>query len=415
VTLDAVVVGAGVAGLTAAVRLAQSGRRVVVVAKGVGSTHLTGGTVDVLGYAPGRVESPREALPAFTAERPEHPYARLPVELLEESLSWFRGVTAGLDYRGTLDENVLLPTAVGAVRPSALVPRTMAGGDLRAEPRLLVAGFAALKDFYPALLADNLAGAGIAARACVLESSPRPGEADVGGLLFADAFDEAGFRAQVASELAGHHEPGEAVALPAVLGLADAPAVCAELEERVEAPVFEVPTLPPSAPGIRLYRALVDALRRAGGRLLVGSEAVGSETVNGRVDALVVQDSARRRRYPAHSFVLATGGFASGGLVADSLGNVRETVLGLPVSGVPEEGRAPFAPGYFDEQPLARAGLAVDDELRPVDGAGRAVFENVHAAGATLAGAEPWREKSGEGISVATGYRAAEAILAGTA
>ena len=37
-------------------------------------------------------------------------------------------------------------------------------------------------------------------------------------------------------------------------------------------------------------------------------------------------------------------------------------------------------------------------------------------AGATLAGAEPWKEKSGDGISLATGHRAAELVLAaGTA
>ena len=32
-------------------------------------------------------------------------------------------------------------------------------------------------------------------------------------------------------------------------------------------------------------------------------------------------------------------------------------------------------------------------------------------AGATLAGAQPWREKSGDGISLTTGHRAAELIL----
>ena len=53
---DVVVLGAGVAGLTAAARLAERGARVCVLAKGVGSTHLAPGTVDVLGYAPERVE-----------------------------------------------------------------------------------------------------------------------------------------------------------------------------------------------------------------------------------------------------------------------------------------------------------------------------------------------------------------------
>jgi anaerobic glycerol-3-phosphate dehydrogenase len=32
-------------------------------------------------------------------------------------------------------------------------------------------------------------------------------------------------------------------------------------------------------------------------------------------------------------------------------------------------------------------------------------------AGATLAGAEPWKERSGEGISLGTGYRAAQIVL----
>ncbi len=40
------------------------------------------------------------------------------------------------------------------------------------------------------------------------------------------------------------------------------------------------------------------------------------------------------------------------------------------------------------------------------------MLENVVVAGATLAGAEPWREKSGDGLSLATGYRAAELVLA---
>ena len=55
---DAVVIGAGTAGLVAGTRLAQSGARVCVVAKGIGSTHLAPATIDVLGYTPERVTKP---------------------------------------------------------------------------------------------------------------------------------------------------------------------------------------------------------------------------------------------------------------------------------------------------------------------------------------------------------------------
>jgi glycerol-3-phosphate dehydrogenase subunit B len=80
---------------------------------------------------------------------------------------------------------------------------------------------------------------------------------------------------------------------------------------------------------------------------------------------------------------------------------------------MPEPGAERFRPGYFDDHPMARAGVAVDRELRPVDsGGGDPLYENVLVAGATLAGAEPWREKSGDGLSLATGYRAADLVLA---
>jgi glycerol-3-phosphate dehydrogenase subunit B len=109
--------------------------------------------------------------------------------------------------------------------------------------------------------------------------------------------------------------------------------------------------------------------------------------------------------------VLATGGVATGGIELDSRWHARETALGLPLSGMPGADEPRFSPDYFAEHPMARVGVAVDDGLRPVDGGGGRVCSNVLVAGATLAGAQPWREKSGEGVSLATGHRAAELIM----
>jgi len=139
---DAVVIGAGTAGLVAGARLAEGGARVCVLSKGIGSTHLAPGTIDVLGYAPGRVSSPRAALEELAAARPDHPYALLGVDAVAEAVRWFServadGPLSGYRYVGDLERNILLPTAVGALRPSALVPETMAAGELGGfvEPR----------------------------------------------------------------------------------------------------------------------------------------------------------------------------------------------------------------------------------------------------------------------------------------
>jgi glycerol-3-phosphate dehydrogenase subunit B len=169
--------------------------------------------------------------------------------------------------------------------------------------------------------------------------------------------------------------------------------------------VFEVPTLPPSVPGMRVFAILREALRRAGGRVILNAVVAGAEVEGGRVGALRTRVGLREERDGCDWVVLATGGFASGGLELDSRWTARETALGLRVSGVPPSGEERFRAGYFDDHPIARAGVAVDADLRP------AGYENVFVAGATLAGAEPWREKSGDGISLATGYRAAELVL----
>src|SRR5437763_6417906 len=158
-TYDTVVIGAGLAGLTAALRLAEEGQRVLVLAKGVGATHLAPATIDVLGYHDGTVASPAHALPAFTAANPDHPYGHLPLPLVRASLEWFKTRTDDLGYRGSIDENALLPTAVGVAKPAALVPETMSAGDVRRGGRFVFVGLRGLKDFYASYLADNLSRA----------------------------------------------------------------------------------------------------------------------------------------------------------------------------------------------------------------------------------------------------------------
>lgn len=415
-SLDTVIIGAGLAGLTAALRLAEEGRRVLVLGTGLGATHLGGGTIDVLGYAPERVDSPARALPAFVASHPDHPYARLSAESIGASIEWLKSRLHDHRYVGGLDQNLLLATAVGVPKPSAVVPGTMAGGDLRPGGRFVYVGFRSLKDFYPAYLAENVARAAtglegpVTARGVELDLTAR-GNADASTLAFARCTDDREFRKELIRELQPLVEPGERVGFPALLGLSDPVGVAEELQDALGCTVFEVPTLPPSVPGIRMFAALKEAISERGGRVVLGTAAAGGRAAGGRLEAVVTRAAARTTTYSARSFVLATGGFASRGLSMDSFGTIRETVLDLPLSGVPTSGEPRFLPRYFDPHPISRAGVAVDDELRPVGPDGRPVYENLHVAGATIAGAEPWREKSGNGISLATGYRAAAAIL----
>jgi glycerol-3-phosphate dehydrogenase subunit B len=406
---DAVVIGAGSAGLTAATRLAEGGARVCVLAKGIGSTHLAPGTVDVLGYAPELVEDPARALSELAAARPDHPYALMGVESVAPALRWFaeriaEGPQPGYRYVGDLEHNHLLPTAVGVLRPSALVPETMAEGDMRRREPVCIVGARVLRDFHAALCAANLEATGIAARA--VDVDLELDRADANALGVARRFDDPDFRAAFAARLTPLLHGDERVGLPAVLGLSDPHGAWADLQRRLGRGVFEIPTLPPSVPGMRAFEALRAALRGAGGRLVLGSEVLGAERDGERVRSVIANAAGHDVRYHANWFVLATGGFASGAIALGSDWVTRDTVLGLPLRGAPAPGEPRFAAEYLAEQPMARVGVAVDGSLR-AEGA-----ENVLVAGAALPGAVPWREGSGEGIALASGYRAAEVALA---
>ncbi len=405
---DAVVIGAGTAGLVAGARLAEGGARVCVLAKGVGSTHLAPGTIDVLGYAPDRVESPSGEMAEFVSRHPDHPYATLDADAVAEAVRWLQsrvdaGPLPGYRYLGNLDRNYLLPSAVGVLRPSAVVPETMAAGDSAAAERVCVVGTRTLRDFHSALCAANLSRVGVPARS--VEAELEADRADQNSLGLARRFDDPSWRAAFAGRLALKLQADERVGLPAVLGIRDPHGAWSDLQHRLGRRVFEIPTLPPSVPGMRLYEILRTALRGAGGRLVLGGEVVSYERDGSRVASVATRSAGHNARYAAPWFVLAAGGFNSGAIELDSHWATHDRVFGLTLRGLPAEGEPRFVGDYLAEQPMARVGVAVDGELR-AEGA-----ENVVVAGAALPGAVPWREGSGEGIALASGSHAAQLVL----
>jgi glycerol-3-phosphate dehydrogenase subunit B len=403
------VVGAGLSGLACALRLADGRAPVTVIAAGAGSLQLGGATIDVLGYGPELVPRPLDALDGLPAG---HPYALLGRDRVAAAIRWLGERLPGLGLRGDGDANLLLATALGAVRPTAAAPAAVAAGDLRAGGAVVFAGVRPLRDFFPALVAANVAASArvrVEARAAEADVDVR-GDADASPVALARALELPEERARVTAALraAIGHPGGARIGLPAALGIDRHAEVAAAVSEALGAEVFEVPTAPPSVPGIRLYRALTSELRRLGARLIVGPAVVGGARAGDRLAALEVQVSGRVRAFPADAVVLATGGLAFGGI---ELGRdaLREPVLGLPVAGDP--GGERYGPDAFDEHPADRAGIRVDARMRALRPDGSVVHPNVHAVGALVCGAVPWRELSGNGLALVTGLAAADAIL----
>lgn len=422
---DLLVIGAGLSGLMAACTAAQAGLRVQVVANGLGSMHWAAGTVDVLGYTsetPDQpVRRPVDAIQQLAAANPDHPYVLLGAHQVQAALGDFSALAAevGVPYGGAMKagENLLLPSAVGALRPAYLAPQAQLAGDsTRPEPMLIV-GFHGLRDFYPELIAENLAKQGIPARAAFLPLSVLADKSDRNNVQLALGLDDKAWRAKLGAELKRLARPGERIGLPAILGLDDHSAALADLSVAAGAPIFEIPTLPPSVPGMRLFKALRARLWSMGVRVDAGMKAIGASTIAangtaGRVQWVETATSSRPLKLQARSYLLATGGILGGGFDSDHTGHTWETVFGLPLT-VPQRRYEWFRPEFMNPagHPIFNGGVAVDERMQPVDTAGQVVYGNLWAAGSVLASVDPIQQHSLEGIAIATGAAAAKAIV----
>jgi len=445
ITSDVLVVGGGLAGITAALSAAREGADVRLVSHKQSTLQQASGLVDALGYVPHtRTETDTDPAKTPTAgrtgvhDRPDpagpladpfaaiddlpegHPYRLVGADALREGLALFDEVVEG--YQGAhTDRNALVPTFGGTVKPTARYPEAAAAGLASDDRPMLVVGFRSLTEFDARQVAARLEAAGVpfpvVGAEVAFPAAFRDG-AMVTRLARALDLDESIDGTPARRALADAVDPhldavdgGDArVGFPAFLGDDEAPAVRADLADYLGAEVFEIPMGPPSLPGLRLADRLYDALDDASvryetgvpvvGRELAG-EVDGSDAASGRLEALLVDRKGTEVPYAADAVVLATGGLVGKGIDSDRQG-VREPVLGCHVPH-PAERYEWYVDDAFGDQPYARFGVDTDERLRPLDGDGAVQFPNVRVAGATLGGADVAREKSASGVSLATG------------
>ncbi len=417
---DLLVIGAGLAGLSAALSAAKAGLRVQIIAKGMGVTHWHAGTLDVLGYVVGDEQPVGQPFAHFDTLPEQHPLRRLgSVRVIDFLNEFVENVhSAGLIYTAaqvdvavSQAQNMLLPSPVGALRPTLFAPQSQIHGSRTDTSPMLIVGFQGMRDFYPHLIAENLCKQGIIARSELLPLeliAARPANNPV---HLAEALDLPARRHHLGAALKKLVKSGERVGLPAILGMEQHTLTYTELQTQIGASIFEIPTLPPSVPGIRLYRALRSELQKLGVRIESNMEAIGFQVEGNRIKAVETTTSARPMKHRAGAYLLATGGLLGGGFNSDHTGKAWEVVFGLPLT-IPKDRRQWFQPRFFDAQghPVFSGGIEVNQRWQPVDSAGAAQFDNLWAAGGVLAHADPIRERSLEGIAIATGMAAAQVI-----
>ena len=402
-----VVIGAELDGLLAALRLRERGHPVVLVARSAGSLHYAAGGVHMLGSVAngsGRhpVATPLTDIAQLDAR---HPYALAGAERTRSAIDWAGGMLArcGIPANAPQGRNATAITPAGLKQPVFMPTENQATFEKIEGRRVAVVRFEGHRDLPAGLLLSALRGAGIDVQPVTV---PSP-STNCDNLGIARCFDRQVDPASWFASMAAQMPAGIEVALfPAVLGLERHAEIIAAASAALGVTVLEVPTLPPSVPGMRWARRLESDLTDSGCIFRRGVRIVAADRDGDRIRAVIDENG---RRIETAAVILATGGVLMGGLEVEANGSVRETALGLEVAQAnPLTAGSPT--GMLAA--LHGAGIETDSSLRPSRN-GAASLRNLFVTGRSLAHWHPAEEISAEGVSIVTGWLAAESAHEG--
>ncbi len=414
---DLTVIGSGMAGMAAALFAGNRGLAVAQVS-GTSPLALASGCLDLLGVHPPQAKrewtDPWEAIEALGIDLPDHPLARIGekdiLASLEEFFSFLEKNDLPYDREPRRNWEILTP--LGTVKRTYGVPKNMTPGDrawVRKADCLLVE-IRGLKGFSAGLIRERLKEVWPGLQVAVIDFPGFENRRDLLPEQLAQRLTLPVYWDRLTELIRRHSRGFEVVGLPAVLGLYRSRALVSEMEEKIGMPLFEIPTLPPSVPGLRLKEAFDRGLAEMGVHPLTLSRVVEVISEGARGFRIRIQKGGEEQWLHSRGILLAGGRFLGGGLKAERQG-IREPLFDLPVVQ-PKDRQDWHRLDFFDPKghPVNRAGLETDDCFRPLNGQGEPAYENLFAAGSILAHQDWVREKCGGALSVATAWVAVKSF-----
>jgi len=334
---DICIIGAGLAGLTATLFAANRGLACGQVGS-TGEINFSSGFLDLLGVHPVSEKhawnDPWAGIDALVRNIPDHPYARLSMEdiktAFEELLSFLK--EAGLSYNRKMNYNSEVLTSMGTIKPTYCVPHTMWQGveALEKKPPCLLMDIRGLKGFSARQIAAALQHDWPDLQTAHISFPGMDHLNEVYTEHMANALILSENRQKFAQAVRPHIKEAQIIGMPAILGLYRTHEVVSDLEKLMGVPVFEIPTIPPSVPGLRLKEAFEKGLRTKGVQYLSQNRILEVRHKADEYFELDIGRTTAEHTIQARGVILASGRFIGGGLHADRK-RIHETIFDLPV------------------------------------------------------------------------------------
>jgi len=412
------IIGAGLAGLAATLFAANRGLTCVEVGQ-TGEINFASGFLDLLGVHPAGEKhvwtDPWAGMEVLVQDIPEHPYARLPGEdiqaAFDEILLFLKEV--GLPYNRRMNQNSDVLTSLGTLKPTYCVPHSMWNGvkALEKKPPCLLVDIRGLKGFSVRQIAAALQSEWPDLRTARISFPETDHLNEVFTEHMASALILPQNRDKFARTVQPHIKDAQIVGLPAILGLYRTEEVVSDLQKLMGVPLFEIPTIPPSVPGLRLKEAFERGLRIKGVQYLSQQRVLEVRHQANDYFEIGIGRTTAEHIVRSRGIILASGRFIGGGLYADRK-RIKETIFDLPVyqpgNRIDWHRRELLDPrGHL----VNRAGLEIDDSFRPLNSSGQPAFKTLFAAGSLLAHNDWKRLKCGAGVAIASAFGAVKSFM----
>lgn len=412
--IELAVIGAGISGCAATVFALARGIKTAQVGN-TGALAYTSGFFDLLGVQNGEpLDNPWHGLELLRKQEPDHPYSKISDAHIHSAFAEFIKAVdeMGLSYTSPDESNHIALLPAGACKPTYCMPNTMhkVGQALSSKAKVLIIDFAGLQGFSAKEIAVNLASQWPQLRAHRVTFPQMDTTAQIFPEVLARALEVPETRQEFAEIIKAVVGDAEYIAMPAILGIHQVDLIHSEMEKLLGLPIFEIPTIPPAVPGIRL-RELFEQQLAERGATVITQQTVKTVSFDKKSIQLKFDDNFGHVIIEAERILLASGRFLSGGLVAEQH-LIREALMDLPIRQ--PAGRDDwFSEAYFDPSGHAvnRAGLIVNDDFQPLDSAGNVVDERLYAAGILLANQDWIRQRCGAGLAIATAYSAVNSMV----
>ena len=407
-TTQLAVIGTGFAGFAASIFALKRGLDVAQFGH-AGAIAYTTGYLDLLGVHEQQVlNDPWAGLDTLRCEQPQHPLGLLPNQDIRTAFNQF--ITSlcemGIGYSSPGNQNLsgLLP--YGVTKPTLSVPNTMLPGieALQSGATTLIVDFEGLQGFSAKEFQVNFGTAWPGLTTARL-SFPDMENRQIFPEVMARSLETRETQDKLANLIRPVLNGADYVGLPAILGMHAPDATLARMEHLIGAKLFEIPTIPPAVPGIRL-REMFERELPARGLKLEPQLKVSNVEFHKSGATLFLRGAMEDLEVEAEALILATGRFLSGGLGSDRY-QLVETLLGLPISQ-PENRENWYRQDYLDPHghPINRAGVEIDKSFRPIGPDSKPFNERLFASGAILAHQDWARQRCGSGIAIASAYGA---------